>query len=128
MMDAKVVGEKKRDPAAVEIGERIRTTRKAKGMTMEKLAESAQTSIQFLSRVEKGEQSMTVVKFCKVVRALGVSSDYLLFGHDESLSRACLAAEYLGSLSMSEQKLLSLIVEDLRGVLDTIQKKEPDRF
>ena len=93
MIEGKNVVVKKRDPAAVAVGERIRAARKAKGMTMEKLAEAAETSTQFLSKVEKGEQSMTVGKFSKVVRALGVSSDFLLFGHDESLTQAQVAAE-----------------------------------
>lgn len=47
------------DPEIKAIGERIRAARKAKGLTMEKLAEAADTSTQFLSKVEKGEQSMT---------------------------------------------------------------------
>ena len=124
MMEGKAAVAKKRDPAAVAIGERIRTARKAKGMTMEKLAEAAETSTQFLSKVEKGEQSMTVGKFSKVVRALGVSSDYLLFGHDESLTQAHVAAEYLGALSVSEQNLLARVVENLRGALDAIRGQD----
>ena len=125
-MEGKTAQVKKRDPAAVAVGERIRTARKAKGMTMEKLAEAAETSTQFLSKVEKGEQSMTVGKFSKVVRALGVTSDFLLFGHEEMLAQSRVAAEYLGGLTAQEQKLLSRVVENLRGVLDAIQNCAED--
>ena len=66
---------------------------------------------------------MTVGKFSKVVRALGVSSDFLLFGHDESLTQAQVAAEYLGGLAPEEQSLLARMVENLRGALDTIREE-----
>ena len=45
------------DPEIKAIGERIRAARKAKGLTMEKLAEAADTSTQFLSKVEKGSRA-----------------------------------------------------------------------
>ena len=74
--------EKTRDPEAVKVGRRVRLARQGRQMTLEQLAEAAETSVQFLSQVEKGEQNMTTIKFGKLAKALRVSSDYLLYGRD----------------------------------------------
>ncbi len=66
---------KERDPELVAIGQRVRAARLSRGMTKEALAEAAETSTQFLSQIEKGEQSMTMMKFKRLCKALGVSSD-----------------------------------------------------
>jgi len=106
---------------AVEIGKRIRAVRKARHMTGEQLAEAAETSSQFLSKVEKGEQSMTTGKFCKLVKALGVSSDYILFGQESAAEQVALAAEYLGGLSKTEQEMLSRVILSLQETLKAMQ-------
>lgn len=92
-------------------------------MTIEALAEAAETSYQFLSQVEKGEQVMTAVKFARLAKALRVSSDYLLFGSDQSASTA-LAVEFLSALSPIERDLLSRQVVLLQGLLDTLSPEQ----
>lgn len=99
------------------VGRRIRLARQERQMTLERLAEEAETSIQFLSQVEKGEQSMTMLKFGRLARALGVSSDYLLFGREGLEDRAALAAEFLGALDPAERELLARTAIGLQGVL-----------
>jgi len=114
-------GKKRPDPEAVAIGQRIRAARKAKRMTVEQLAEAAETSFQFLSKIEKGEQNVTSVKLAKLVRALGVSGDYILFGRENTQDRTALAAEYLGRLDAGERELLSRVVIDLQGLLELLR-------
>ncbi len=114
------MAKKKQDPELTAIGQRIRTARKSRGLTMEKLAEAADTSVQFLSQVEKGEQSMTMVKFGKLAKALDVSSDFLLFGRDPLNERSALAAEFMGHLSMVDRDILSLAIINLRNILDQV--------
>ena len=112
------------DPEIKAIGERIRAARKAKGLTMEKLAEAADTSTQFLSKVEKGEQSMTTWKFSKLVKALDVSSNYILYGHDKAVGPAGVAAEYMGRLNPIERDILARNIILLRGILDTLAPED----
>ncbi len=110
--------EKQRDLAEMKrIGARIRQARLARGLTLDQASEWAETSNQFLSQVEKGEQSMTMVKFSRLAKALGVSSDYLLYGRGRD-DAAALAAEYLGAMSPLEREILAQTVIHLHGLLD----------
>ncbi len=111
---------KQRDPEMVAVGRRIRAARLSRGLTLERLSEAADTSIQFISQLERGEQAMTMIKFGKLARALGVSSDYLLFGRDQTLERTAIAAEYLGRLNPIEQDLVLRTLTALRGALDEL--------
>lgn len=112
------------DPEAKAVGQRIRDARKAKKLTMEKLAEAAETSPQFLSKVEKGEQSMTTGKFAKLVKALGVSSDELLFGLEGLEGEAEVATEYMRGLNPIERELTARIICNIRGLLDALGPEE----
>lgn len=109
------------DPEAVAVGERIRMIRRERGMTTEALAEAADTSPQFIFKVERGEQQMTSGKFAKLTKALGVSSDYLLFGSDGRLGRTALAAEFLGAMNPVERDMLARVVIGLQGTLEIMR-------
>lgn len=115
---------KERDPELEAIGQRVRNARLSRGMTKEALAEAAETSTQFLSQIEKGEQSMTMMKFKRLTIALGVSSDYLLFGTDHKGDRAALAAEYMGRMNPIERDLTARVVVHLRGMLDALAPED----
>lgn len=112
---------KERDPEVELIGGRVRLARQERHMTLEQLAEAAETSVQFLSQVEKGEQSMTMVKFGKLAKALGVSADYLLFGREKLDERTALAAEFLGTMNPIERDLVARTVIGLQGLLESIR-------
>lgn len=110
-----------RDQATMrQVGQRIRLARKAKGLTLEKVSEAAETSIQFLAQLEKGEQCMTAIKFGRLAQALGVSTDYLLFGRAPASDTAALAADYLAGLNPIERDILTQNIIDLRRLLDAI--------
>lgn len=113
-------GKRERDPEAEMVGRRARLARQERGMTLEQVAEAAETSIQFLSQVEKGEQSMTMVKFGKLAKALRVSSDYLLFGRERLEDRTALAAEFLGTMNPIERDMLAQVVNGLQRLLEAI--------
>lgn len=113
--------ERNRDQAAMrQVGQRIRLARKAKGLTLEKVAEAAETSIQFLTQLEKGEQCMTAIKFGRLAQALGVSTDYLLFGLASARDTAALAADYMAGLNPIERDLLARNLINLRRLMDAI--------
>lgn len=115
---------KERDPELVAIGQRVRAVRLSRGMTKEALAEAAETSTQFLSQIEKGEQSMTMLKFKRLAVALRVSSDYLLFGKEGGDDPASLAAEYLAGLNPVERDLTARVVIHLRGLMDELAPED----
>jgi transcriptional regulator with XRE-family HTH domain len=62
------------------LGEAIRAARKEAGFSQEKLAEKADLSTVFISRIERGKESPTVDNLVKVARALGVRVRKLVAG------------------------------------------------
>lgn len=69
------------DNLYTEMGSRIKTLRKEKALTRERLAEKAEISTQFLADIETGNKGMSAATLYKLSKALCVSSDYLLFGN-----------------------------------------------
>lgn len=118
------MAKKERNPEAEKVGRRVRLARQGRQMTLEQLAEAAETSVQFLSQVEKGEQSMTMLKFGKLAKALGVSSDYLLYGRKDLGDRTALAAEFLGEMNPIERELLSQVVLGIQGILEAMRPED----
>ena len=54
------------------LGEAVRATRKEAGFSQEKLAEKADLSTVFISRIERGVESPSVDNLLKIAKALGV--------------------------------------------------------
>ena len=54
------------------LGEAVRAARKEAGFSQEKLAEKADLSTVFISRIERGVESPSVDNLVKIARALGV--------------------------------------------------------
>ena len=54
------------------LGEAVRATRKEAGFSQEKLAEKADLSTVFISRIERGVESPSVDNLQKIAKALGV--------------------------------------------------------
>ena len=54
------------------LGEAIRSQRKAREFSQERLAEKADLSTVFISRVECGKESPSIDSLVKIARALGV--------------------------------------------------------
>ena len=61
-----------------DLGARIRKLRLEANYTQEELAELAEISLVYLGEVERGKKVIGVDKFIKIVKALGVSADYVL--------------------------------------------------
>ena len=53
------------------LGERIRQTRKAKGLTQESLADKAKIDRSYVGGVERGERNLTFSMLCQLCIALG---------------------------------------------------------
>ena len=54
------------------LGQAVRDKRKEAGLTQERLAERADLSTIFISRIERGVESPTLDNLVKIARALGV--------------------------------------------------------
>ena len=64
------------------IGRRIKELRKSKGLSQEKLAEKAETSPNYLSRMERGTENPTLDMLIKLSNALEVEMwEMFDFGH-----------------------------------------------
>jgi transcriptional regulator with XRE-family HTH domain len=60
-------------PAAVDIGGRLRATRRLRRATLKTIAERANLSESFLSQIERGKASASVASLTRIAAALGVS-------------------------------------------------------
>ena len=62
------------------LGESVRAARKETGFSQEKLAEKANLSTVFISRIERGVESPSVDNLLKIAKALGVRVSDLVAG------------------------------------------------
>ncbi len=67
----------------IQIGLRVKQTRKAAGLTQERLAELVDITAQFLSSVERGTVGLSVPVLSRLCSVLLVSSDFILMGDIE---------------------------------------------
>lgn len=102
-----------------EIGKRIRMSRKAKGFTQEQLAEKIDMSTNNLSFLECGNTGLSVPTLMELCRHLDVSSDYILFGTQQS-SQFSPITTVLSELNEEQQ----LVAEQLLTVYANSCKKQ----
>lgn len=62
----------------IQIGQRIRTARLAKGMSQADLAFAANISLPHISNFELGKKQLSILTFSKIIEVLGVSADEIL--------------------------------------------------
>lgn len=100
----------------VEIGRRVRKSREALGYSREALAEKADLANSFLGNIELGSSSFTAESLVKLCSALGVSSDYILFGKEEQGDFSTINA----MLSGLDAEYLPYVEEMLRSYIKAI--------
>ena len=62
----------------VKLGEKIRETRKERGLTQEELAFKANLHRTYIGMIERAEKNLTITNLDKIAKALEVSTSYLL--------------------------------------------------
>lgn len=62
----------------VKLGEKIRETRKERGLTQEELAFKANLHRTYIGMIERAEKNLTITNLYKIAKALEVSTSYLL--------------------------------------------------
>ena len=109
------------------VGNRIRSLRKARGMTQEGLAELAELHSSYIGGVERGERNMSLETVEKICRALDVQA-YEVFHfeledvyHDLVDKRATVEALSSVLLGRSVQEV-TLILKITKEILNTIDR------
>lgn len=95
-----------------ELGEKIRTVRKARGYTREALAERIDVSSRFLADIEAGKVGASLITLKRVCQTLGTSADYLLglAGEQRDDSLSAEAVERIKQLDPKNAVYLNEIV------------------
>ena len=83
------------DTKLLEIGHRLCTQRKKKGLTQDALAEKANVSAQTISHAELGKKAMRADTIIGVCGVLEISADYLLFGNTPPIDFSALICSTL---------------------------------
>ena len=65
----------------VNLGEKIKSTRKERGYTQEKLAEICDFSAAYCSQIETGRRMMSIETLVQVAEGLQTSADILIYGN-----------------------------------------------
>ena len=68
-----------------EFAARLSTLRKAQGMTQQGLAEALHISLEYLSKIERGQRKPSIDLVVAIACYFHVSTDYLLMGKDHEM-------------------------------------------
>ncbi len=102
-----------------DVGKRIQYYRQISGKTQEEVAEKADISNNYLSKLETGKSAGSLEKYCNIAQVLGVTVDMLINNISDSVS----ANDYLflnqlsplvSSLSIEQRKMLVDYIELLK--------------
>lgn len=96
---------------SLRLGQRIRSARAARAMTMRQLALESDISLPYLSRVEKGDGNISLAVLYRLAAALNLSADHLLadeerYGPDYALIIELLKRQSSGQLREIRERLV----------------------
>ncbi|MEG2571027.1 MAG: helix-turn-helix transcriptional regulator [Clostridia bacterium] len=102
-----------------DIGKRIRTARRAKGLSQEQLAECVGVGTTHVSHIETGNTIASMKIFIAIVDALDVSADALLCDNlEKSKDVFCGAiAEELMDCTAKETRFIAAMIKDMKQEL-----------
>ncbi|MCI6257334.1 MAG: helix-turn-helix domain-containing protein [Clostridiales bacterium] len=110
----------KKTDLSIQVGKRIRALRQEQGITVERLAEAADISVQYMSEIERGKKNMTIPILKNMVEALHTSADYLLFGTTE-LDPACdIVSRRLAELIPVERDMVARCLLAMTRILEDL--------
>lgn len=87
------------------MGERLRSCRVAKKMTMKEFAEQCGISERYLADIERGIKAPKLETFVGIVNAVGVSPEYLLQDSLKMVDTGNLVRDALNTLPAGQQEL-----------------------
>ena len=74
------------DSKASQLGELIRDLRRARGMTLQELADEIGKSVGYVSQVERNKSTLTIAALMSISRALGVPMNWFFQNSGEAAS------------------------------------------
>ena len=112
------------DDLRKDVGERIRSLRKAGGITQEELGEKAGLNYKFIGELERGRVNVSLDSLQKIAEALGVKIGDLFSMEKISVQKVFVkvSAKEKDSLSNFSPKDIQLIKEALRLLNRTFSK------
>lgn len=109
---------KEKNPLHVEVGQRIRARREDLKWSRDQLSEAADISTRFLACVENGQSGLSMESLKSMSRALGVSTDYLLFASGDGP----IPQDLVDALSDIPPAYYELLVRQIRLLGDIINR------
>ncbi|WP_342416105.1 helix-turn-helix transcriptional regulator [Paenibacillus sp. FSL R10-2782] len=106
------------------VGERIRTIRKAKGLTQQQLAELSGLDDSYIGSVERGERNFSIDTLEKVLTALNVSISELMFSKEHMTKDETIRQEAVDEFVA----LTSRLNEEQIGILRRVSKEVSRAF
>ena len=103
------------------IGQRIRKTRKAHGLSQEQLAELVGISTTHMSHIETGNTKLSLPVLVSLAEVLEVSTDDLLFCGSPT-ERGSVLAELTQLLESCTTQQLKITVDVLRATIVSLKK------
>lgn len=99
------------------IGEKIRTTRKFRGLSQEGLAEKAGLNVSFIGQIERGSKKPTIETLDKIVSALDITFAELFSIENRTQTKDSTVIERilfeLRDLSVEEQEDLYILLKQI---------------
>ena len=77
-----------RDQRLIDFGIKVRSLRKAKGLSQEAMANLAGIDRSYMGQIERGEINLTLTKIYQIADALGISPAHLVRNLDDKSSPA----------------------------------------
>lgn len=111
----------------VSVGNRIRISREAAGLTQEELAEKLNLSAQFISTIERGVAGASLATIIRLCEVLNVSTEWLLRGLEATPSTNYIAAK-MAALSKSQLAAVDRLTDDLLALLEVTRDESLDDF
>ena len=101
---------------AQRLGARIKEVRRSRGLTQERLAEKAEISARYLSRLEVGDQSPAIETLARLAEVLDVEL-WELFDSGHTGTSKALRTSFRKLVREPDDQKLRLAVKVLRAVL-----------
>lgn len=102
-------------------GNRLYEYRHSLGLSRDKFAELCGISPSFLSDVERGVKTITIVTLYKICKIFNVSADYFVLGNEKEYQND-IALEILNNFSNEEKDMVISILSEIRQLLDLRKK------
>lgn len=107
------------NPQIVEIGKRIKQSRKEQGLSQAELADRMNVSPSYLSDIENGKTNFSLETLIRLTESLQISSDWLLQTDIPSVKTIHSAEieNILSDCSSSESQLLIKMLKDMKKTI-----------